>query len=129
LYPFSQVGSNPLWAAASPFFDPFTEPVTPFHLPVCPQRDTLTMPVCSNLSQSSRGRVKTQLRDGCGQQGSVGDLCPAGDLRDEFFRQEIYTIQIDQPNSLIVKINAADGCVFQGKPISFSLRQIENDRQ
>jgi len=25
-----------------PFFDPFTEHVTLFHLPVCPQRDTLT---------------------------------------------------------------------------------------
>jgi hypothetical protein len=52
----------------------------------------------------------------------VGDLCPAGDLRDEFFRQEVYTVQIDQPNCLLVKINAADGGVFQGKPIPFSLQ-------
>jgi hypothetical protein len=25
------------------FFDPFTEPITLFHLPLCPQRDTLTL--------------------------------------------------------------------------------------
>ena len=42
VYPFSRVGSNPLWADAGPFFGPITESNAPFHLPVCPQRDTLT---------------------------------------------------------------------------------------
>jgi hypothetical protein len=43
LYPFSQVGSNPLWADGGLFLSPFTEPDAPFCLPGCPQRDTLTL--------------------------------------------------------------------------------------
>jgi hypothetical protein len=75
--------------------------------------------LCAQISPDGRAHTsRGKVRDGSGQQGSVGDLCPteltpcsarspdrrregvgdlcpAGDLRDEFFRQEIYTIQID----------------------------------
>jgi len=43
VYPFSRVGSNPLWAGGGRFFDPFTERSAPFCPPACPQRDTLTV--------------------------------------------------------------------------------------